>query len=490
MYSRKHNDRQYDVKNADNIDETKVHQNIILHYDNSNVPSVIQTQNNISIDEHEHAMYEELFGQSLKAQHARNEQARHPERNKSIDDLLNAKNTCPEETIFQIGSTDDGFPDPDVLWKIFNEYQETVIQTYGSNIHFLDATLHVDEAVPHVHVRKVWTYTGKDGLYISQNKALDEMGIERPDLSKSTTKWNNPKVTFTEWERNLKLELCKKYGLQINEQPKTPGKRSLTKEEAIAIKLQEKNQEYREETQELLYERQEKIEAAEQKLDKVEAKLISEQEKNREISDTNILGLPKKISISAQEYRSLLLSAETKEHNDELLKRLSLYEKQLNEKEKALNLEKERLQTEQENLAEKESALNAKIKTIEALEKDLSNRIKNFEQEVLKKAKDLFTEHLSNLLKPLSESMCSNFVGTFQESIITVIKESPITGFIKDQLQNLGIRADNCRTINDALVAAEEKDILAIEGEKYSDAINEAMDNMISELANEHDLLD
>ena len=87
-YSRKHNDRQYNVTKAENINESMVIKNIILHYDKDNVPHVIDNtdENRTSIDEHEHAIYQELFGESLSAQHRRNEAARHPERNKSIDD--------------------------------------------------------------------------------------------------------------------------------------------------------------------------------------------------------------------------------------------------------------------------------------------------------------------------------------------------------------------------------------------------------------------
>lgn len=287
VYNRNHNDRQFDVTHADNIHAEMVSQNIIIHYDANNRPTVIESNdpNRKSIDEHEHEVYEALFSDSLSRQHARNEARRHPERNKTIDDLLNNKNTCPEETIFQIGSVDDGHPPVEVLMAIFEDYQQTLIERYGNNLHFLDVALHMDEAVPHLHIRKVWTYKGKDGLDISQNKALTEMGFDRPHPEKSSTKWNNAKVSFSKWEREIKLEICRKHGISVEYKPKTPGKSSLEKEEAIALKLQEK-------------------------IDSLSSELISEEEKQKVVSDTNLFGKPRMITITPQEYRRWQASAE------------------------------------------------------------------------------------------------------------------------------------------------------------------------------------
>ena len=325
VYNRSHNDREFDVSRAENINPDMMRQNIIIHYDAHNNPTIIDSTdpNRVSIDAHEHAIYEELFQESLANQHARNNAARHPERNKTVDDLLNHKNYCPEETIFQIGSLRDGYPDPSILMDIFDDFQRELIGRYGDNLHFLDAVLHMDEAVPHIHIRKVWTYHGKDGLDISQNKALEEMGFERPNPEKSINKWNNAKITFSEMERNLKLRICEDHGLSVEHTPLHPGKATMEKEEAIALKLQEENQEYREETDRLIDERKDKIssldatiEKKESKLEKVSADLVTEEMKNKAIADTNIFGKPKMITVTPQEYRSWQKSAETKKSNE------------------------------------------------------------------------------------------------------------------------------------------------------------------------------
>ena len=493
-YSRKHNDRQYNVTKAENINESMVIKNIILHYDKDNVPHVIDNtdENRTSIDEHEHAIYQELFGESLSAQHRRNEAARHPERNKSIDDLLDSKNTCPEETIFQIGSVDDGFPDSSILMEIFEDYQREVIARFGHNIHFLDAALHLDEAVPHIHVRKVWAYDGKDGLDISQNKALEEMGFERPEPDKAPNKWNNAKITFSEWERDIKLKLCQKYGLDIELVPKVPGKTSMTKEEAIAVKLQAKN-----------HEAEEKLNATEKKLAKVSAELVTEEMKNKEVSDTNIFGRPRKIEVTAQEYRSWQKSAETKEHNEALVKKilekekeLSITEMHLSQREELVKKRESRVDSEvqqkvnkllpgeikrwKEYLFAKEEELNSKEKKLSSIaEKQhdtevylksvsdkLNRRKAELDEEVKKSVADIIKDAFKDFFTKFKATFFKRFEGKHQSEVISVIQEMPIDDVTADRLFKYGFYDAEKFTVGEILERAEAEDI--------KDALHEA----------------
>ena len=493
-YSRKHNDRQYDITKAENINESMVIKNIILHYDKDNVPHVIDNtdENRTSIDEHEHTIYQELFGESLSAQHRRNEAARHPERNKSIDDLLDSKNTCPEETIFQIGSVDDGFPDSSILMEIFEDYQREVIARFGHNIHFLDAALHLDEAVPHIHVRKVWAYDGKDGLDISQNKALEEMGFERPEPDKAPNKWNNAKITFSEWERDIKLKLCQKYGLDIELVPKVPGKTSMTKEEAIAVKLQAKN-----------HEAEEKLNATEKKLAKVSAELVTEEMKNKEVSDTNIFGRPRKIEVTAQEYRSWQKSAETKEHNEALVKKilekekeLSITEMHLSQREELVKKRESRVDSEvqqkvnkllpeeikrwKEYLFAKEEELNSKEKKLSSIaEKQhdtevylksvsdkLNRRKAEFDEEVKKSVADIIKDAFKDFFTKFKATFFNRFEGKHQSEVISVIQEMPSDDVTADRLFKYGFYDAEKFTVGEILERAEAEDI--------KDALHEA----------------
>ena len=486
-YSRKHNDRQYDVTKAENINESMVIKNIILHYDKDNVPHVIDNtdENRTSIDEHEHTIYQELFGESLSAQHRRNEAARHPERNKSIDDLLDSKNTCPEETIFQIGSVDDGFPDSSILMEIFEDYQREVIARFGHNIHFLDAALHLDEAVPHIHVRKVWAYDGKDGLDISQNKALEEMGFERPEPDKAPNKWNNAKITFSEWERDIKLKLCQKYGLDIELVPKVPGKTSMTKEEAISVKLQAKN-----------HEAEEKLNATEKKLAKVSAELVTEEMKNKEISDTNIFGRPRKIEVTAQEYRSWQKSAETKEHNELVQEELAKREKEVSTKEQNLMLKEHELSNReltldyevkkqveaklpseikqwQDYISRKSEELESKEKKLDSIALNqhetevylqsvsdkLNRRKKELDEEVKRSVADIIKDAFKDFFTKFKATFFKRFEGKHQAEVISVIQEMPIDDVTANRLFKYGFYDAEKFTVGEILERAEAEDI-------------------------------
>ena len=384
VYNRSHNDREFDISRAENINPDMIRQNIIIHYDAHNNPTIIDSTdpNRVTIDAHEHAIYEELFQESLANQHARNNAARHPERNKTVDDLLNHKNYCPEETIFQIGSLRDGYPDPRILMDIFDDFQRELIGRYGNNLHFLDAILHMDEAIPHIHIRKVWTYHGKDGLDISQNKALEEMGFERPNPEKGINKWNNAKITFSEMERNLKLRICEDHGLSVEHTPLHPGKATMEKEEAIALKLQEENQEYREETDRLIDEREEKIasldatiEKKESKLEKVSAELVTEEMKNKAVADTNIFGKPKMITVTPQEYRSWQKSAETKESNKAALAKIADEKGRLLEYKALLDKREQKLDMREASM---EIIINRKVE--ECIREQLPDAIKEEKQ--------------------------------------------------------------------------------------------------------------
>ena len=65
--------------------------------------------------------YTEHYSDFVDAQNARNEKTRHTERNRTVGDLLKNSKTCPEETIYQIGTVEESVP-PEVLFQIVNEF--------------------------------------------------------------------------------------------------------------------------------------------------------------------------------------------------------------------------------------------------------------------------------------------------------------------------------------------------------------------------------
>ena len=99
--------------------------------------------------------YYEHYADHVNAQNARNEKTRHIERNRTVDDLLKNNKTCPEESIYQIGTMEESVP-PETLALIVSEFYEEFENRFGSHIHILDWALHLDEGTPHIHERHVF----------------------------------------------------------------------------------------------------------------------------------------------------------------------------------------------------------------------------------------------------------------------------------------------------------------------------------------------
>ena len=182
----------------------------------------------LSFDECEKKFYEIHFSDALNARNERYRRQRHLERIRSIDEYRSDPRSCPEEDIFQIGRRGESIDDPRLLWKICVEMTNWEQRTFP-NIKYLDISMHLDEpgAAYHIHRRKVWIAHDKDGEIISQNKALKEMGIERPDPSKNQHRYNNPKQTYTRMCREHLIELCRQHGLEIEDEPREPGRSGL-----------------------------------------------------------------------------------------------------------------------------------------------------------------------------------------------------------------------------------------------------------------------
>ena len=220
IFTAKHNDRNFDTSTAEHIKTDQVKKNWTWH-------RYQKTDAAMTFDQAEKRFYEERFGKSLELQNERHRQSRHLERVKTIDEYRTSKQTCPEETILQVGKLGDTIS-PQLLHKIALEQINWEIKTFP-NVKVLDAAIHVDEdGAPHMHKRQVWIANGKDGLTVSQNKALKEMGIERPDTSKKENRWNNAKMTYTERCRDHFQELCRKHGLDIEVEPKDASESGLS----------------------------------------------------------------------------------------------------------------------------------------------------------------------------------------------------------------------------------------------------------------------
>lgn len=64
-------------------------------------------ENNFSFEQIELAFYEEHYGNYVMKQNERHVKARHPDRCKEVEDVWKNKKTCPEESIYQLGTIDE-----------------------------------------------------------------------------------------------------------------------------------------------------------------------------------------------------------------------------------------------------------------------------------------------------------------------------------------------------------------------------------------------
>lgn len=244
IYNPKHNDRQFQVENSDHIHREKLPQNIYWDCYRGLLP--IEGENPIAdfnFEKAEHCYYWQQYFDFIEAQNQRNEKARHPERNRTVEDLLQSDKTCPEETIYQLGTVEESVS-AEILLQIANEFYQEFDCRFGKHVHILDWALHLDEGTPHIHERHVFDCKNQHGeLCPQQEKALECLGIPLPHPEKPKGKHNNRKQTFDAVCREILFSICEKYGLQVEREPSYGGRGYLEKQDYILMKQQEKLEE-------------------------------------------------------------------------------------------------------------------------------------------------------------------------------------------------------------------------------------------------------
>lgn len=220
-YNTKHNDRQFDIRNAEHIDPERVQNNRYWNW----------TGKKITFEEAEIAFYEKHIRRHLDAQNARYKAQRHAERAKTMDEYRRSPQTCPEEVILQIGKLGDTIP-ADMMARIIQEQINWEQKTFPG-VKVLNVALHMDEqGAPHIHERRAWVYTDKNGNFaISQNKALEQMGVELPNPNKPRSRFNNRKMSFSRMCREHLLQICREHGLEIEEIPQEKSRSGRTLED-------------------------------------------------------------------------------------------------------------------------------------------------------------------------------------------------------------------------------------------------------------------
>lgn len=133
----------------------------------------------------------------------------------------------PEESIYQLGTIDE-HASVELLVLVFDEFKKEFDERFGSNVHIIDWSLHMDEATPHIHERHVFDATNQYGeIEPKQEAALKELGFELPNSEKKRSKTNNRKVVFDSACRTMFLDICKRHGLELDEEPSYGGRKYL-----------------------------------------------------------------------------------------------------------------------------------------------------------------------------------------------------------------------------------------------------------------------
>lgn len=230
--SGRHNDRSFLTgrgegwirEHAAHIDTSRTSDNQVYTWDG-------QTD----IERSERAWYDRTYGPAQEKINARYILERHPDRCKTTDDLYDGKLTRPEEMILQVGNRDVRADEQSFI-EALNDYINRLDewnQAHGDHMTILSMALHMDETTPHVHIRRVWDYTDRDGLTrLGQNRALEQAGVELPDPSKPVGRYNNRKMTFDKTAREMWHEACRAHGLEIETEP-VPDRRHQDKADYI-----------------------------------------------------------------------------------------------------------------------------------------------------------------------------------------------------------------------------------------------------------------
>lgn len=249
----KHNDRDFDVNSqyATHIDAERVSNNVYWKY--QDVPSAEQ----MTFEEYELAVYEQTFRECLDARNQKAIQSKQPKRVQTMEQFIKNAKACPEESIFTVGNAENPIS-PQQLAAIYEDFIAWHKEQYP-NVMLLDAALHVDEANPHIHWRRVWVYHEDDILKISQKDALAEMEIERPDLTKDVGRYNNAKVTYTLACHEKQIEIARKHGFEIEEEPQEPSMNGLSMLEYQNRKELEKAERIVEQIKQLEYDKSDAV---------------------------------------------------------------------------------------------------------------------------------------------------------------------------------------------------------------------------------------
>lgn len=241
VYSPKHNDRDFGYEETEHIDAERTHLNVLWDCYHGLYRIADKAEDETKRFEWvEQTYYKQKYSDGVDAQHERNRIAGHSHRDRTTDDIRLNRKTCPEETLLQIGKMDD-HADSETLAMVACEYFQEFDKRFGEHVHILNWALHLDESTPHIHERHVFDCKDQYGYVLpQQEKALEQLGIPLPFPDEKKSKFNNRKMKFDSICRTLFIDIAKKYGIEIIEEPLYGGREYLEKQDYILAQQAEK----------------------------------------------------------------------------------------------------------------------------------------------------------------------------------------------------------------------------------------------------------
>lgn len=244
VFNSNHNTLECVRLNQPHIDKERIKENIYVDFTTPGHKFYIGGKGGFNSKKRELERYNAIFQKGIEERNKRYIEQRHPERVKDMKTIISDPKTAPMETIWQIGnhfSEIDKNERRNALINAFNETIKEIRLKYGKNVEFLDFALHMDEQSPHIHSRCVFKAADKYGNIVpNQTKALEEMGFERPDLTKPKSRFNNPLISFTDTIREIFYQNCERQGIQIDREVANPSRRQ---EEILQYKVDQMRKE-------------------------------------------------------------------------------------------------------------------------------------------------------------------------------------------------------------------------------------------------------
>lgn len=231
-YNANHNTLEATRKGQSHIDEERMHLNKYIRFDRNGRPHMSQGGNGgFNATQHERERYEELYAEGLEARNQRYTASRHKERCRTISEVYQDLKTAPLESIWQVGNSHSNMSREemrDALVAAWNLTYRELREKYGANMVPLDAALHMDEKVCHIHHRVTLGAVDEYGHFMpNQTAALEAMGFERPDPTKPRSRYNNALIAFTDSIREIFYQNCERCGLEIDREVQNYSKRQV-----------------------------------------------------------------------------------------------------------------------------------------------------------------------------------------------------------------------------------------------------------------------